>query len=129
MRHDLLSDALSTVTNAINSGKNECVVKPTSKLIIQVFDLFKREGFVQDYILEQNKKGGQLIVKLNGTINRCSVIKPRFSTKKNEVEKFEKRYLPSKDFGFLIIATPQGLLTHIEVKEKEMGGKLIAYVY
>jgi len=129
MRHDLLSDALSTVTNAINSGKNECVVKPTSKLIIQVFDLFKREGFVQDYILEQNKKGGQLIVKLNGTINRCSVIKPRFSTKKNEVEKFEKRYLPSKDFGFLIISTPQGLLTHIEVKEKEMGGKLIAYVY
>ena len=129
MRHDLLSDALSTVTNAINSGKNECVVKPTSKLRIQVFDLFKREGFVQDYILEQNKKGGQLIVKLNGTINRCSVIKPRFSTKKNEVEKFEKRYLPSKDFGFLIISTPQGLLTHIEVKEKEMGGKLIAYVY
>ena len=64
-----------------------------------------------------------------GTINKCGVIKPRLGVKKNNFEKFEKRYLPSKDFGFLIVSTSKGLMVHNEAKEKGVGGNLIAYCY
>ncbi|PIU63223.1 30S ribosomal protein S8 [archaeon CG07_land_8_20_14_0_80_38_8] len=129
MRHDLLADALSNITNAIRAGKKECTVKPVSKLLMKVLDLFKKEGYIENYEYSDNKKGGIIKIILNGRINKCFAIKPRFSAKKDEIEKFEKRYLPGEEFGILILSSPQGLMTHQELKEKNLGGKLIAYVY
>ena len=54
---------------------------------------------------------------------------PRFSIKTDDYEKTEKRHLPAKDFGIIIISTSQGILTHIEAKKKKIGGMLIAYCY
>jgi small subunit ribosomal protein S8 len=129
MRHDLLADTLSMITNAIKVGKKKCVVKPTSKFIVKVIDLFKKEGFIDNYVFTENIRGGELLIMLNDKLNKCLAIKPRFASKTDELEKFEKRFLPSKDFGFLVISTPKGLMTHIEAKEKKYGGKLIAYIY
>ena len=77
----------------------------------------------------EDGKGGVVILNLIGKVNKCGVIKPRFAVKKGGFEKFEKRYLPAKDFGLLIISTSQGIMTHIEAKEKGIGGRLISYVY
>ena len=49
--------------------------------------------------------------------------------KKEEFEKFEKRFLPAQDFGILILTTNQGVMTHKEAKERKIGGRLLAYVY
>ena len=68
-------------------------------------------------------------INLIGNINKCGVVKPRFSLTKKNYENFEKRYLPAKDFGFLIVSTPKGIMIHKEALEKGMGGKLLAYVY
>ena len=74
-------------------------------------------------------KGGVLKINLLSNINKCGVIKPRFSTKQNGFEKWEKRYLPAKDFGIILVSTPQGIMTHSDAKEKSTGGKLLAYCY
>ena len=68
-------------------------------------------------------------INLIGSINKCGVVKPRFSVKKNDFEKYEKRYLPAQNFGILIVSTSQGIMTNYEAKEKNLGGKLLAYVY
>ena len=68
-------------------------------------------------------------VNLIGTLNKCAVIKPRFSVKKGDYEKFEKRYLPAKNVGIIIVSTSKGMMTHYEAKEKSLGGLLIAYFY
>ena len=44
-------------------------------------------------------------------------------------EKFEKRYLPAKDFGILLVTTNKGVMTHEEAKKNHVGGKLLAYVF
>ena len=69
------------------------------------------------------------LIYLIGKINNCNVIKPRFNVKNDNYEKFEKRFLLAKDFGIIIVSTPKGLMTHIEAKEKGIGGKLILYCY
>ena len=71
----------------------------------------------------------QFKVELEGNINKCGVIKPRHAVKKDEFEKFEKRYLPAKNFGILIVTTPEGIMTHYEAKERGIGGRLLAYMY
>ncbi|MBI2670728.1 30S ribosomal protein S8 [Candidatus Woesearchaeota archaeon] len=127
--NDTLSNTLSHILNCEKVGKQECIIKPSSNLIKNVLEIMKRYHYVEKTEYVENNKGGILKLKLTGKINKCGAIKPRFSVTKNEIEKFEKRYLPAKNFGVIIISTPNGLTTHYEAKEKNLGGRLIAYVY
>lgn len=127
--NDPLSNVLSHIINCERIGKIDCVVRHSSKIIRESLKIIKDGGYIGDFKEIENGRGGLITINLLGNINKCGVIKPRFSVKKNQFEKYEKRYLPSKDFGLIIVSTPEGIMTHYEAKEKNIGGKLIAYVY
>ncbi|MEA3379059.1 MAG: 30S ribosomal protein S8 [Nanoarchaeota archaeon] len=127
--NDTLATAMSNLLNAEIIGKKECIIKPVSKVIKNILEIFKREGFIGEFKFIENGKGGFIEVILIGEINKCGVIKPRYSIAHNDFEKFEKRYLPAKDFGFIIVTTPKGIMTHNEAKDKGIGGRLLAFIY
>ena len=89
----------------------------------------KAHDYIKEYEYLNDNKGGVMKVKLAGTINNCSVIKPRFSFTNKTLEKYEQRYLPAKDLGLIIVSTSKGLMTQAEAREKKIGGKLISFVY
>jgi small subunit ribosomal protein S8 len=129
MLQDSLAAALSKILNAEKIGKREVEIKPASKLLKQILSLMNEQGYVGSYEEESNDKGGVIKLNLLGNINKCGVIKPRFSIKKNAYEKWEKRYLPAKDFGMIAVSTSKGVMTHNQAKEKGLGGKLLVYCY
>lgn len=129
MINDTLSNALSKIDNAERTGKTEIVITPASNQMKAVFEILKKEKYIKDFDIAENKRGGQATIKLAKLINKIGAIKPRFSVKLADSEKFEKRYLPARGFGRLILSTPQGMMTHIESQKKKLGGVLIAYVY
>jgi small subunit ribosomal protein S8 len=49
--------------------------------------------------------------------------------KASKLEDWEKRFLPGKDFGMLVLTTPKGILSQNEAKKLNTGGKLLAYIY
>ena len=116
------------IKNAERVGKRECVI-PSSKLIKKVVEILKKNGYVEDYEIVKEGKFEKIKVKLKGKIIDINVIKPRFSVKVTEFEKWEKRFLPARDFGLLIVTTPKGLMTHKKAIKSGIGGKLICYVY
>ena len=128
MRHDILSDVLVTIKNADLLGKTSAAV-PASKLIGNVLKLLTEKGYLNNYEFSDDGKGGEFIVSLNGRINGCGAIKPRFSVKLKDMETHEARYLPAKDFGILILTTPYGVMNNDQAREASTGGKLLAYVY
>ncbi len=89
----------------------------------------KDNQYIGDFEKTETRQGTSLKLNLLNNINKCGVIKPRHSLKKDNYEKFEKRYLPAKDFGILIVSTPHGIITQEEAKKKESGGKLLAFIY
>lgn len=127
--NDPLANALNDILNSEKVAKPICIVKPASKVIKKVLDLMQKKGYVGELKYIENNKGDMINITLIGKINKCGVIKPRYPVKLTDYEKFEKRYLPAKDFGFLIVSTSKGIMTHLEAKEKKLGGKLLAYVY
>ncbi len=129
MLNDTLANVLNNILNASRVGKPQCVASPISNTIKRVLELMKSNQYIGDYVITENSRGSIVTVTLIQRINKCGAIKPRFSVKKAEYKKFEKRYLPAKDFGLLIVSTSQGIMTHYEAKEKSLGGKLLAYVY
>ncbi len=129
MQHDPLNDALISIKNAELSGKKECVIKPASKLIGRVLNIMREYGYIEEFEFINDGKAGVFLVKLNGNLNNCGVIKPRFSVKKDDIERFERRYLPAKNFGILIITTTKGVVSNTKAKEIGIGGRVLAYVY
>lgn len=129
MLNDPLADALSTIKNAAMKGKKTCTIRPSSKLIAGVLQLLKNNGYIGNFEHIDDGKGGLFKVELVGAINKCGVIKPRYPIKHDEIEKWETRYLPSRNFGLLILTTTSGVISQVDARQKGIGGKLLAYVY
>ncbi len=129
MLNDPLANALSLIKNAEIKGKGTCIIQPSSKLIGGVLNLLKEKGYIGEFEYVEDGKAGVFQVRLTGNINNCGVIKPRYPVKRDDLEKWESRYLPARDFGLLILTTTQGIISHNEAKKSGIGGKVLAYVY
>ena len=125
---DILANALNVIRVHKNAGKNECKVI-ASNFTGQVLNILQKEGYIGEFEEVMEGPTRYFLIKDIGPINYCGVIKPRFPIKYSEIGKAEEQYLPSKDFGIIIVTTPKGILTNKEVREMKMGGRLVAYVY
>jgi small subunit ribosomal protein S8 len=125
---DTLNEALVAIKNASKLGREEVEVK-ASNLVGRVLRIFQKYGYIEEFEYEENGKGGIFRVKISRTINNCGVIKPRYSIKKDEMEKWESRYLPAQDIGILVITTTAGVVSNSEAKKKGIGGRALAFVY
>jgi small subunit ribosomal protein S8 len=123
MSQDILSDILNQIMNAKRARKEKIVIARTSSLLLRVLEMMKSYGYV-DYEL----KDKELIIIIKD-INECRAIKPRYTVGNKVIGKYVKRFLPARNFGYILVSTSKGLMTHQEAQEKEIGGSLIAYFY
>ncbi len=126
---DTLSNAMTVIKNAEYSGKSVCEIRPASKLVGAVLRVMKEYGYIKSFEVINDHRGGKIVVELAGRINDCGAVRPRFSVKKTDYEGFEKRYLPARDFGILVVSTVEGVMSQKEAMERGLGGVLLAYVY
>lgn len=126
---DPVSNGLTTINNNELRNKKECILSPASKLLGQVLRCMQLNGYIGEFEFIDDGRTGKFRVQLLGRINRCGAIRPRVSTRVKDYEKWEKAFLPSKDIGILIVSTPKGIMSHREAKGKNLGGRLIAFVY
>ena len=129
MLNDTLADVMSLILNNEMIGRQDCILKPVSKVIKELLRIMKENGYIGDFKEVQDSRGNYIQLTLIGNINKCGVIKPRYSTKSNEFEKFERRYLPAKDLGILFVSTPKGIMTHYDAKARKTGGRILGYCY
>ena len=126
---DTLANGLTTIMNNESRNKRECVISPASKLLGRVLRVIQLNRYIGELEFVDDGRFGKFRVQLLGRVNKCGAIKPRIPVSFKEVENWEKRFLPSKDIGVLVVSTSQGVLSHREVKEKKIGGRLLAFVY
>jgi len=126
MSHDVVADALNMIRNAKKAGKENVEIKIISNLLIEILKIMKQEKAIKKYKIDAKEKSITLTI---GELSDCKAIKPRFSCDTNQIEKYRRRYLPSRNLGILIISTNKGLMTHKEAQEENMGGCVIAYFY
>ena len=126
---DPVANGLTAIKNAEMVRKKEVVICPASKLLGAILRVMQKHGYIGEVEYIDDGRAGKFRVQLLGRINKCGAIKPRFPVRKDEFEEWEKRYLPARDIGILIVSTPQGVMSHREAKKLGIGGRLVAYVY
>ena len=104
-------------------------VAPASNEIGSVLEVFYDRGYISGFQFVEDGKAGTFEVELQGAINECGAVKPRYSAGADEFEKWEKRFLPARDYGALVVTTSHGVMSHYEAREAGIGGQVIAYVY
>ena len=128
-RNDPFADALSSLNNAERVGRLTQTLSPASNEIGNILEVLYDRGYIAGFEFIEDGKAGEYEVELHGAINECGAIKPRYAVQADEFERWEKRFLPARDFGALILTTSRGIMSHYEAREAGVGGQVIAYVY
>jgi len=129
VRISVLNDALRSILNAEKRGKRQVLIRPSSKVITKFLQVMMSHGYVGEFEIIDDHRANKIVVELNGRINKCGVISPRFDIKLNEIEQWVNNLLPSRQFGYLILTTSYGIMDHEEARRKQTGGKILGFVY
>lgn len=128
-RVNVLADGLRTISNAERIGKREVIIRPSSKIIIKFLKLMQENGYIQEFSKIEDHRSGKLIIKLNGRLNKCRAISPRYNIKITNLEAWIANLLPSRQFGVIVLTTSQGILGHKEALKRKTGGKILGFFY
>jgi small subunit ribosomal protein S8 len=126
---DTLTNGLITIKNNELRNKRECIISPASKLLGRVLRIMQLNGFIGEFEFIDDGRNGKFKVQLLGRINKCGPVKPRFAVKVGNFEEWEKKFLPSRDVGIMVVSTSKGVIAHKDAETKNLGGRLLAFVY
>lgn len=86
-------------------------------------------GYIGEFEFVDNHRSGKIVVELNGRLNKCGAISPRYDIAAKDIEAWVGRLLPSRQFGHIILTTSQGIMDHEEARRKKVGGKVLGFFY
>merc|ERR1712139_20424 len=86
VRMSVLNDALKNLTNAERKGKRQVLIRPSSKVVVKFLQVMLKNGYINEFVLVDDHRAGKIIVSLNGRLNKCGVISPRYDFSHHEVE-------------------------------------------
>ena len=127
---DPIADMLTRIRNA-NQQKHETVSIPYSNLKNDLANILKNEGFVTDFVVNEEGNHKNIVITLKYTGNERvitglkRVSKPglRQYAKVNEIPKV------LNGLGIVVLSTSQGLMTDKEARAKNIGGEVLAYIW
>nr|XP_007154165.1 hypothetical protein PHAVU_003G095800g [Phaseolus vulgaris]ESW26159.1 hypothetical protein PHAVU_003G095800g [Phaseolus vulgaris] len=129
VRVSVLNDALKSMYNAEKRGKRQVMIRPSSKVIIKFLMVMQKHGYIGEFEYVDDHRAGKIVVELNGRLNKCGVISPRFDVGVKEIEPWTARLLPSRQFGYIVLTTSAGIMDHEEARRKNVGGKVLGFFY
>jgi ribosomal protein S8 len=91
--------------------------------------LYLFSGYIGEFEIIDDHRSNKIVIELNGRLNKCGVISPRFDVTYGEIEKWIVNLLPSRQFGHVILSTTYGIMTHEEARRKKTGGKILGFFY
>ncbi|EGG05087.1 uncharacterized protein MELLADRAFT_72178 [Melampsora larici-populina 98AG31] len=129
MRVSVLNDCLNNMLNAERRGKRQVLIRPSSKVIVRFLTVMQKHGYIDEFEYIDDHRAGKIVVQLNGRINKCGVVSPRFNVQLDQIENWVNRLLPARSFGIIILTTSAGIMDHEEARRKHVAGKILGYVY
>ncbi|KAI8058176.1 40S ribosomal protein S22-A [Syncephalis plumigaleata] len=129
VRVSVLNDCLNNINNAERRGRRQVLIRPSSKVIVKFLSVMQRHGYIGEFEIVDDHRSGKIVIQLNGRLNKCGVISPRFNVKFNDWEKWVNNLLPSRQFGYLVMTSSAGIMDHEEARRKHVGGKILGYFY
>ncbi|KAJ8493666.1 hypothetical protein OPV22_015387 [Ensete ventricosum] len=121
MGRRILNDALRTIVNSERRGKATATLQPISTVIVSFLRIMKDRGYIKDFQVSDPHRVGRITVELQGRINDCKALTYRQDIKSKNIEDYRLRILPTRQWGYVVITTPNGVLDHEEAMRQNVG--------
>ena len=129
VRMNVLADCLKSIINAEKRGKRQVLIRPSSKVVLRFLRLMQKHGYIGEFEVVDDHRSNKIVVDLNGRLNKCGVISPRFDISLVDLDQVTTNLLPSRQFGYVVLTTTYGILDHEEARKRHTGGKLLGFFY
>jgi small subunit ribosomal protein S8 len=126
---NVLSNLFTTIFNNEARRKRECIVVPASKFASEVLRVMQKHRYIGEFEQIDDGRAGKFRIQLLAKINKCGIVTPRFSVKKNGYVGWERQFLPAYTMGILLVSTSKGIMSHHEAQAQNLGGVLVGYIY
>ena len=126
---NVLADCLKSIINAEKRGKRQVLIRPSSKVVLRFLRLMQKHGYIGEFEVVDDHRSNKIVVDLNGRLNKCGVISPRFDISLVDLDQVTTNLLPSRQFGYVVLTTTYGILDHEEARKRHTGGKLLGFFY
>ena len=107
-------------------------VNEALRLKADILSVLKKEGFIQDFIIDETEKFSKIVVTLKYTDSKERVIKGLKRISKPGLRVYAKvEELPRvlNGLGVALISTSNGVMTDKEARELKVGGEVLCFVY
>jgi len=129
-RTDLIADSFTVIRNAVMC-KKEIVDIPSSNTIKAILNILKRESYIEDFKLIDDKKQGIARVYLRYLTGKSAIKNIKRVSKPGLRVYVKKTKVPNvlRGRGLAIISTSKGIMTDKEAREVSLGGEIIGYIW
>lgn len=129
-RTDLIADVFTMIRNA-SMAKKENLDVPASNTIRSILEIFKNEGYIENFKLIEDKKQGMARIYLKYIAGKAAIKNIKRISKPGLRIYVKHQKVPSvlRGRGLAIISTSKGILTDKQVKESGIGGEIIGYIW
>lgn len=124
-----MNDALRKIVNAERRGKASVELKPISTVMSSFLKIMKEKGYIKNVQVYDPHRVGRITVELQGRVNDCKALTYRQDVKARDIEKYTERTLPTRQWGYVVITTPDGILDHEEAAKRNVGGQVLGFFY
>ena len=128
---DPIADMLTRIRNA-NQMKHLTVLVPASKIKLEILNVIKNEGYIEDVEFVEDGKQGEIKVTLKYTDKKERVIKGITRISKPGLRAYAKASEMPKvlnGLGVAIVSTSDGVMTDKDARQKGIGGEVMAYIW
>jgi len=111
--------------------KKDSVDVPASNTIKSILEIFKKEGYVDNFKLIEDKKQGQVRIYLKYTAGKGAIRNIKRISRPGLRLYVTHKKVPTvlRGRGLAIISTSKGIMTDKDARENSLGGEVIGYIW
>jgi small subunit ribosomal protein S8 len=128
--NDPISNLLTVIRNGIRVNK-ETVDIPASKLSGRILEIFKGDGYIEDFRLMKDSVQGSYKVYLKYAEKKPAIMGIKRISKPGLRVYKQSDELPRvlNGMGTAVISTSQGVINDREARKMKIGGEVLCYIW
>ncbi len=129
-----LNDPISNMLLIIRNGaqvQKETVDVPASKLIGRILEIFKTDGYIEDFRLMKNNTQGTYKVYLRYKERKPAIIGLKRISRTGLRIYNKQQEIPRvlNGLGTAVLSTSKGVLSDREARKANVGGEVLCYIW
>lgn len=128
--NDPISNMLTVIRNGIQAQK-ETVDVPASKLIGRILEIFKNDGYVEDFRLMKDTAQGTYKIYLKYNEKKSAILGLKRISRTGLRTYRGGQEIPRvlNGLGTAVLSTSKGVLNDRDARKANIGGELLCYIW